>query len=187
MRYRLETEHYLWDHLLAPGTEIGEGTNFQLPENFRPSASMTPLDKEAADVVVEMKRNRPYWGRPDAALERIVTGDMHPGDNHPVTTTRPHQPIIPPPLEHLMRPNTMRPGDRENDIADLLTPLAKAELGKREEERAKKDAEDAAKANEAAETISKAAEAKKPTPPRPPGQASPPKTLDKLPASPEKE
>lgn len=124
MRYELETQHYLWDQLLEPGTIIGDDTPYPLPDGFAPSASMRPLDQAATDLSNETGRNKQNWGRPEENLEIKAVTPSNSGSfgSAPSTVNRNNQPIIPPPLEHLMRPNDMRPNEglsaRSNPLVD---------------------------------------------------------------------
>lgn len=142
MKYRLEVDHYLYDHYLEAGTEIGDGTSFPLPEDFVPSASMLPLDDEAKAFTDKIRKERKgYWGRPEDALP------MRVGDNHPIEGVSGQrsnpQPIIPPPLEHLTHPNTLRPGEPPK-----VNPLLQKAL---EDQNAENDRIMAERANQAAQ------------------------------------
>jgi hypothetical protein len=119
MKYRLETAHYLWDTLLDPGTEIGDGTQYPIGHGFVPSSGMTPLDAEAEKLSAQHRK--PGWGT--APEDRLpLTGDIHPV--YPSPNNNNAQPIIPPPLEHLTRPNDMRPGEPQRQDPRLTDALA---------------------------------------------------------------
>lgn len=149
MKYLLETDHAFYDHYLEAGTEIGDGTPYLLPEGFVPSAAMKPLDDEAkalTDKVRESKKG--HWGRPEDALPlRLAPGDSHPIEGIPGHRSN-AQPIIPPPLEHLTHPNTLKPGEPPK-----VNPLLADALEKQREENDKVMAE---RANEAAKARSDA-------------------------------
>jgi hypothetical protein len=68
MKYELETQHYLWDQLLEPGTLIGDDTVFPIPEGFAPSASMKPLDDAARELTNRTASKKENWGRPEEGL-----------------------------------------------------------------------------------------------------------------------
>lgn len=125
MKYELETQHFLWDQLLEPGTLIGDDTPYPIPDGFAPSASMKPLDQEAVDLSNRTGRDKQNWGRPEENLEIApVKANPNVGTFAPNASTinRNNQPTIPPLLEQLTRPNDMRPSEgmspRPNPLLD---------------------------------------------------------------------
>lgn len=62
--YRLLGQHYINDCLLEPGTLVGEGTDFPLPEWYEPTDQMevvsapTPEAKAAAEKKIEAIHRR---------------------------------------------------------------------------------------------------------------------------------
>lgn len=116
MRYRLETQHSIWDMLLDEGTEIGDGTRYPIPDDFVPSAAMIPLDDAAKERVREISAGRLNWGRPEdnipiVPLEAKIYGP---------SVIRQPQPTIPPLIEQLTHPNTLKPGDSPIDLAEAI-------------------------------------------------------------------
>lgn len=140
MRYELETQHFLWDQLLEAGTLIGDDTPYPIPDGFAPSASMKPLDQEAVDLSNRTRQGKENWGRPEENLEiKPVRANPNTGTfgANPSTVNRNNQPIIPPPAEHELRPNTMRPSDGMSPV------ISKEENERRAAENDKKMAEEA--------------------------------------------
>lgn len=100
------------DQHLEAGTEIGDDTPYPIPDGWAPGAYMEPLDDEAKWLTQETAKHKQNWGRPPE--EGLPIGPRS-GDHHPIIGTsvnRTEQPIIPPPMEHLTRPNDMRPHER---------------------------------------------------------------------------
>lgn len=116
MRYRLETQHSIWDMLLDEGTEIGDGTKFPVPSDFVPSAAMTPLDDEAKERCKEVAKEKVNWARfPEDNIS--LQANIHPIQNPSIY--RPEAPIIPPPQDHLTHPNSMKPGDVPKTLEEI--------------------------------------------------------------------
>lgn len=108
MKFRLESDH-TWpgDVYLAAGTEVGDDTDYPFYDGQQPSSAMTPLDKQAEELLNRVRADKPHWGV--APEERLpISGDNHPVYKSPQASS---QPIIPPPLEQLTRPNDLRPGE----------------------------------------------------------------------------
>lgn len=169
MKFELETEHYLWDNHLGPGTIIGDDTPYPLPNGFAPSASMKPLDKGAEDLVVRTAKNKINWGRPDLNIP------IAPSNGSPRVAAYPGnaqnaQPTIPPPMEHLTHPTDMRPGEPAR-----VSPVIEQALREENERLAAKRDEDMAK--KANEDIAKKT-------PKPPSTFTPPGMTPKPPAPP---
>ncbi len=62
MRFRLDTAHYFpGDIYLNEGTEIGDGTDYPIPDGWRPPASAVPLDAEAKTLYKDTGKDRPHW------------------------------------------------------------------------------------------------------------------------------
>jgi hypothetical protein len=141
MRYELETQHYLWDQLLEPGTIIGDDTEYPLPDGFAPSASMKPLDDAAQELSNKTGKEKQNWGRPEENLEIKPNTVSNVGRFEGGSTiNRNNQPVIPPPLEHLTRPNTMRPNE---GLSERTNPLVMEALEKQNAENDKRMAEEA--------------------------------------------
>lgn len=136
MKFVLDAEHFLWnDELVPAGTEIGDDTGYPIPDGWAPSAAMTPLDDEAKALIKETAKHKQNWGRPEEGLPLKLTGDQHPFEA-PTTINRTNQPIIPPPLEHVTRPNDQRPNE-----APRLDPITENALKATQERIAKTDAD----------------------------------------------
>lgn len=98
-RYRLDADHYLYDRIVEKGTEVGEGTQYILPEDFPPSANMTPLNEAAEEAIREYAAGRSEnWGRrPDENIP--IRGEYIPAAVPPVKKmpAAPKKAVPPPP------------------------------------------------------------------------------------------
>lgn len=152
MRFKLETDHFLWDSLVEAGTEIGDGTQYPIPDGFAPSASMEPLDDEAKALSTRTGEGKLNWGRP----EENLPVSPRAGNTNPVVGTsinRQAQPIIPPPLEHLTHPSDRKP----HELGPRQNPLVEKALREQNERiAAENDARMAEEANRQADEKSKA-------------------------------
>lgn len=72
MKYRLDTDHYIYDRVIPEGTVIGDDTDFAFRyadgSAMPPSREMTPLDDEAKKIVLK----RFPEGRPDSDPTKAV-------------------------------------------------------------------------------------------------------------------
>lgn len=74
MKFKLETQHFIDGRLLDAGEVIGDGTSVILPEGFKPSRGMTPLDAEAEEA---MEQVRPFQEDPVDGLAKMVSAPAH--------------------------------------------------------------------------------------------------------------
>lgn len=103
MKYLLMQPHYIGEKYLDGGTEVGTGTAHPLPEDFKPSLHMAPMDAEAEKAVKDwtVKKDR---GNP---IDRIPTNTAPYSEkekppekpNHEYDTVRPATNIDPRALE----------------------------------------------------------------------------------------
>lgn len=64
-RFRLDTDHY-WhtDQRLEAGTIVGDDTEYPLPEGWKPSSHMTPVDEDGFPLDQDGKRVRQGRAQP---------------------------------------------------------------------------------------------------------------------------
>lgn len=181
MKFRLTAPHIYQDQYLEEGVEIGTDTAYPIYEGYVPPSCVEPLNDEATEFIARMASDKPHWGRPEEALK--IVPDAEPGvmagagDYHPVTKSPQanQQPIIPPPLEHLTRPNDLKPGEPSRVDPRLAEALA-ADNDRRMAEEANRQA--AAKTGTPVPKMTPAnlpGQGPAPKPPSAPGQGPAPK------------
>lgn len=105
MKFQLQAPYAAYDQVLEEGVQIGDDTDWPLPEGFAPNAMMLPLDDEATKLYQDTARTKQNWGRPDLNIPVAP----------PSTNNRPVQPIIPAPIEHFTHPSDLKPFERPID------------------------------------------------------------------------
>ena len=70
MKWKLNTQHYIDDALLDPGTIVGTDTPYPFP--YPPSLNMEPVDEEAKAYLKAHPRKFGDEGRPEVPTELLL-------------------------------------------------------------------------------------------------------------------
>lgn len=103
MKYLLMQPHYIGEKYLDGGTEVGTGTAHPLPDDFKPSLHMAPMDAEAEKAVkdwtVKKERGNPIDRLPTNTAPYAEKERPPEKPNHEYDTVRPPTHIDPRALE----------------------------------------------------------------------------------------
>lgn len=137
MRWKLEADHAMHDQVLGAGTIIGDDTPYPVRNAkgeiiIQPSASMVALDAEAEAAYEEYITRRQNFGRPADTTVALEDGRLvYPSAQNPVHATPQRalaQPIIPAPIEHIMRPTDMRPDEQPSTMGEIIAKAVQSQL-----------------------------------------------------------
>lgn len=133
MKYRLAEQHYMYDQVLEPGTEIGDDTPFphrapkddlrtgrKRGDRLPPSRAMIPMDDEAK------KDFKAKFGEEAPSVDPTMDIPLHSGPNSPTVKAKPG-PVDVDPLDATKNPKANeKPSTTPHAPAPTPLPTSKA-------------------------------------------------------------